>query len=55
MRIATWRLSAGNKKDQETTEQKRQKGLEYIEKLRQEDEVLEVIEEPNKFIIKLKD
>lgn len=55
MRIVHWKLTTGNKVGQETAEQKRQAGLDYIERLKQEEEVIEVIEEANRFVIKLKD
>ena len=53
MRICTWSLSPGGREGQETREEKRMKGLEYIRKLG--DEVLEYKEENDKFVITLKD
>lgn len=53
MRTTIWNLIPGNKTDQETAEQKRQAGLEYIEKLKKEDKVIDVKEENGKFIITL--
>ncbi len=55
MRVAVWKLKSGGRIDQETAEQKRQKGLEYIERLKEDNEVIEVIEEADRFIIKMKD
>lgn len=53
MRTVKWNLIEGNKKDQETKEMKRQEGLEYIERLKQDENVLEVIETEKELIITL--
>ena len=50
-KIVTWNLRAGTSSDQETLKQKRQKGLEYIEMIRQDEVIEEIKEENGKFII----
>lgn len=55
MRQVVWKLKSGGKEGQETREEKYQKGQEYIERLRQEDDVIEVVEEQDRLIIYLKD
>ena len=52
-RIVHWKLQTGGREDQETLEQKRQAGLEYIKKLG--DEVIRYTETDGKFVIELKD
>jgi len=54
-KIATFRTEPGSREGQESREQKRQAGLEYIKRLREDHEVIEVIEEPNQFRIIMKD
>ncbi|MDD5728508.1 MAG: hypothetical protein PHV59_08100 [Victivallales bacterium] len=52
MRTIIWKLNTGSHPLQETLEEKRKRGLEYIEKLKADDEkVLEVIEENNQLRI----
>lgn len=53
MRKVIWKLSPGGKKGQELYDDKVKKGLEYIKKLG--DEVEEVITEPDRLVIHLKD
>jgi hypothetical protein len=55
MKIVTYNLKTGGRINQETKEQKMQKAWDYIEKLRAEDKVIEVIEEENRFVIHLED
>jgi hypothetical protein len=55
MKIVTWNLKSGGRVSQETDDQKRQKGLEYIERLKEDNVVIEVLEENGKFIIKMED
>lgn len=54
MRQTIWNLKSGGKEGQESYEEKRKAGLEYIEKLKKEDIVVEVVEEKDRFIITLK-
>jgi len=55
MRTTIWRLRPNKTKYTEYTEDEaRKEGLAYIEQLKKEDEVVEVIEEEDRFIIKLK-
>lgn len=51
MRKTIWKLTAGEKDGQQTREEKLARGKEYIEKLKKEDKVKEVIEEEDKLII----
>ncbi len=53
-RTVIWNLKAGGRY-QESEEEKRAEGLAYIEKLKDEYNVLEVKEENNQFIITLED
>ena len=53
MKTVTWNLRVGARSDQETQEQKRQAGIEYIKSLG--DEVIEYTETDGKFVINLKD
>lgn len=53
MRIVKWRLKSGERDGQETVEMKRQEGLSYIEKLKEEENVLSVEETEREFIITL--
>lgn len=53
MRIVKWRIIEGTKSSQETKEQKRQSGLDYIEKLKEDENVLNVEETSEEFIITL--
>lgn len=56
MRTVYWKLRPKQSKYAQYTEDvARKEGLDYIEQLRQEDDVAEVIEENDKFIIKLWD
>ena len=50
-KIITFNLKAGGRDGQETREQKRKIGLEYIEKIRKDEVIEEVKEENGKFII----
>lgn len=51
-KIVYWKLNSGNKIGQETQEEKRVLGLEYIERLKKDgEEVLEVIDEGNRLKI----
>ncbi len=52
-RIVTYNLVAGSHVGAETKEQKRQLALEYIERLKQDETIEEIQEEPNRFIIYL--
>lgn len=52
-RIVKWNLKAGGKVGQEDAEIKRQEGLAYIERLKEEDTVLSVEETENAFVITL--
>ena len=53
MRTVKWKLIAGNKKYQETKAMKREEGLAYIERLKQDENVLEVVETEKELIITL--
>lgn len=56
MRIAYWNFRPKQSKYAQYTEDvARKEGLDYIEQLKLEDDVAEVIEESDKFIIKLWD
>jgi len=52
-RIVKWKLTAGTNPDQETAEIKRQEGLVYIERLKEDEVVLSVEETEKEFIITL--
>ena len=52
MKIVYWKLNSGNKIGQETKEEKKALGFEYIERLKKDgEEVLEVIDEGNRLKI----
>lgn len=53
MRTVKWSLKVGNKVGQEDYETKRNEGLAYIERLKEEDAVLSVEETENEFVITL--
>ena len=56
MRTTIWKFKPlGAKEAEYTVNLAREEGLKYIEVLRQEDRVVEVIEEKDMFIIKLAD
>lgn len=55
MKIAKFNLRVGGKLGQEGYEQKIAHGREYVETLRREDNVIEVIETPTEIIIKMED
>lgn len=55
MKIAKFNLKVGGKLGQEGYEQKLAQGREYVETLRREDNVIEVIETPTEIIIKMED
>lgn len=55
MKIAKFNLRVGGKLGQEVYEQKLAQGREYVETLRREDNVIEVIETPTEIIIKMED
>lgn len=53
-RIVHWKFQPkGASQSQYTPQEGREEGLKYIEKLREEDTVLEVVEEVDRFIIVL--
>lgn len=55
-KVVYWNLTAGTKQNQETKEQKRKLGNDYIERLKNDgEEIIEVIEEENRLKIVLKD
>jgi hypothetical protein len=54
MKIVKWKLTAGNRPDQESAEMKRTEGLAYIERLKIDETVLSVEETEKEFIITLK-
>lgn len=53
MRIVKWSLVSGGKEGQETKEMKRTEGLAYIERLKQDENVLSVEEKEKEIIITL--
>ena len=53
-RIVKWNLRSGGKVGQEDAEMKRQEGLAYIERLKENETVLSVEETPMELIITLK-
>jgi len=55
MKIAKFNLRAGGKVGQEGYEQKLAQGREYVETLKREDKVIEVIETEKEIIIKMED
>ena len=55
MKIAKFNLRAGGKVCQEGYEQKLAQGRDYVETLRREDNVIEVIETATEIIIKMED
>ena len=55
MKIAKFNLRVGTKLGQEGYEQKLAQGREYVETLRREDKVIEVIETRDEIIIKMED
>lgn len=56
MKTVLWKLSAGDKPFQETADEKRKAGLEYIERLKSDGEnIVSVDEENGYFIIKIDD
>lgn len=53
-RIAYWKFQPkGARQSEYTTQEGREEGLKYIERLKEEDIVLEVLEERDRFIIVL--
>lgn len=55
MKIAKFNLVVGGKLGQESYEQKLAQGRAYVETLRREDNVIEVIETKKEIIIKMED
>lgn len=55
MKIAKFNLRVGGKLGQEVYEHKLAQGREYVETLRREDNVIEVIETKKEIIIKMED
>lgn len=55
MKIAKFNLRVGGKLGQEGYEQRIAQGKEYVEILKREDKVIEVIETPTEIIIKMED
>lgn len=52
MRTTIWNFKPkGSLQSKYTTQEGREEGLAYIEQLKKEDTVLEVIEEPGRFVI----
>ncbi len=45
MKTVIWKLKAGNMEGQETAEQKRLSGYDYIEKIAEHEKVLNVVDE----------
>lgn len=54
-KIVKWKLVAGSKLNQEDAETKRQEGLAYIERLKEEENVISVEETDKEFIIKIEE
>lgn len=52
-RIVKWKLIEGSNRSQETSEQKMAEGIEYIEKLRVDENVVSVVETKTELIITL--
>lgn len=55
MKTVKWRLIAGNKASQEDFETKRQEGLAYIERLKEEENVVSVEQTEQELIIKIEE
>lgn len=56
MKTVIWKLTAGNKPFQETADEKREAGLKYIERLKEDGEnIVDIKEEDGKFIIIIDD
>lgn len=53
MKIVKWRLSPGGRVGQETYEQKLQEGMDYIERLKKDEDVAEVIVGEKEITIKI--
>ena len=47
MKTVLWRLSAGKMEGQETAEQKRQFGYDYVAKLAEEEKIINVVDDGN--------
>ena len=55
MKIVKWRLDTGNIVGQESREKKLKLGLEYVEKLKREQNVVEVEMRQNEIVIKIEE